>query len=134
MGTPTRKIILLETTGQFAKQVTHVFGTRFGITEARDRQKAAKLIESDTQVEVMIVGSMMPARAAIELLEQVREKRPDVRRALVAEYSNLSHIVAALHGGTVQCLIQNPTTDAQLLIAIYPEVAQRAGARSRKSA
>lgn len=126
MKTLTRKIILLDADEQLSRQVARVFGSRFVVTGIRDAKRAASVIAADSHIDVVIVGTLMSGAKAVEFLDLVREKRPNIRRALVSEYSDLSSIVAGLHGGAIGSLIQNPTTDAQMLIAIYPEVAGRA--------
>jgi two-component system response regulator RegA len=134
MPTRTRKIILLDGDEPLMRQVSRVFGGGFIVLHVRNARRAIGLIESDPQIEVLITEQVMRSGDGVELLETVRTLRPHVRRVMVTSYSDLSSIVAGLHSGAIQSLVQKPANDAELLIAVYPEVAERAAQLRKASA
>ena len=53
---------------------------------------------------------------------------------MLTGYSDLAAIVVGLHSGAVQCLLHKPVGNSELLMAVCPEVAERAAARRKASA
>jgi DNA-binding NtrC family response regulator len=127
-----RKIILLDGDEPLMQQVSRVFGGAFRVLHVRNPTRAMGLVEADSQVAAVITEQVMRGGDGVQLLETIRTLCPQIRRVMVTGYADLSSIVAGLHSGAVQCLVQKPATDAELVTAIYPEIAERA-AQMRKA-
>ena len=59
--------------------------------------------------------------SGVSLLETARSCRPSARRILMTTYHDLPSIVAGLHSGAIERLVQKPFSAAELMAAILPE-------------
>lgn len=129
-----RRIILLDSDDHVLRQVSHVFGGTFIVVHVHNPRSVIGLLETDSTVIAIITEQVLRSGAGVDLLETVRSFRPQVRRVMLTGYSDLAAIVAGLHSGVVQCLLHKPVGDAELLMAVCPEVAERAATRRKASA
>jgi serine/threonine-protein kinase len=134
MRPQSRKIIVLDSDEQLLRQVSRVFGGLFLVAHVRNPRRVIGLIESDTHVTAVITEQIMSSGDGVELLETIRTLRPAIRRVMLTGYSDLASIIGGLHSGAIQCLLQKPATDTELLTGVCPEVAQRAAQLRRASA
>ncbi|MCK4867810.1 MAG: sigma-54-dependent Fis family transcriptional regulator, partial [Alphaproteobacteria bacterium] len=58
-----------------------------------------KLLE--TPADVVVSDIRMPGRSGLELLEDIRERLPDVPVIMITAFQDLDSTVAAMHGGAV---------------------------------
>lgn len=70
------------------------------------------------QVHVLIADQRMPAVQGSELLAQVRNTHPQVRRMLVTAYADLEAIIEAVNTGGVTKYFSKPWVHDQLLNAV----------------
>lgn len=129
-----RKIILLDGDDKIARQVSHVFGGTFHVVHVQNPRTVIGLMETDPTIIAVITEQVLRSGTGTDLLETVRSFRPQVRRVMLTGYSDLPAIVAGLHSGAVQSLLHKPAGDAELLMAVCPEVAQHAATRRKASA
>lgn len=134
MHHPRRRIILLDSDDQVVRQVSHVFGGTFIVVHVHNPRSVIGLLETDPSVVAIITEQVLRCGAGVDLLETVRSFRPQVRRVMLTGFPDLPAIVAGLHSGSVQCLLHKPVGDAELLVAVCPELAERAAARRKASA
>lgn len=134
MHHPRRRIILLDNDDQVARQVSHVFGGIFIVVQVQNPRSVIGLLETDPTIVAIITEQVLRCGAGVDLLETVRSFRPQVRRVMLTGYSDLAAIVSGLHSGAVQCLLHKPVGNSELLVAVCPEVAERAAARRKASA
>ena len=129
-----RKMILLDGDDPLMTQVSRVFGGAFRVLHMRNPRTAVGLIETDPQIAAVITEQVMRGGDGVQLLETIRTLRPKVRRVMVTGYADMSSIVAGLHSGAIQCLVQKPATDVELVTAIYPEITKHAAEFRKASA
>lgn len=134
MAPTTRKLILLDGDQDLMRQVFRVFGGCFMVLHVRNPRRAIGLVESDPQITAVITEQVLRSGDGVELLETIRTRKPQVRRVMLTSYSDLASIVVGLHSGAIQSLVQKPANDTELLVAVCPEVAERATLRRRASA
>ena len=123
--TVRRKIILLDADDTLSRQVSHVFGSSFVVVQLRNPRTAIAMLTLEPDICAIITEQVMRGADGVALLESIRTMRPAVRRILVTQYSDLAAIADGLHNGAIQSLVQKPATDAELLTAVFPEMAQR---------
>lgn len=122
------KLVVLDGDEAVLRQVGRVFGGHFIVLQVRNPRRAIGLLEGDKYIRAILTEQVMRSADGVELLESIRTMRPDVRRVLLTTYTDLATIVSGLHSGAVQCLVQKPASDAELIAAVCPELAQRAAA------
>jgi DNA-binding NtrC family response regulator len=74
-------------------------------------------------VAAIMTEHVLHTASGVSLLETARSCRPNARRVLMTTYHDLPSIVAGLHSGAIERLVQKPFTAAELLGAILPESA-----------
>jgi eukaryotic-like serine/threonine-protein kinase len=95
------------------------------VVPVRNPRRAIGMLEVDPSVQAIITEQVMRGANGVDLLDSIRTMRPGVRRVMLTSYSDLASIVGGLHSGAIQCLIQKPVTDAELLTAVCPQAARR---------
>lgn len=134
MHHPRRRIILLDSDDHAFRQVSRVFGGTFMVVHVHNPRSVIGLLETDPTVIGIITEHVLRFGAGVDLLEIVRSFRPQVRRVMLTGYRDLAAIAVGVQSGAVQCLLHKPVGDAELLMAVCPEVAERAASRRKASA
>ncbi|HXE54217.1 MAG TPA: response regulator [Tepidisphaeraceae bacterium] len=127
------KLLVLDNDEAVLSQAARVFGGYFVVLQVRNPARAMGLLEGDKNIRAILTEQVMRSADGVDLLESIRTMRPDVRRVLLTTYTDLATIVSGLHSGAVQCLVQKPASDAELIAAVCPELAQRAAAYARRA-
>lgn len=122
-----RKLIVLDGDDDLALQAKRVFGGWLFVVPVRNPCRAIGMLEVDPSIQAIITEQVMRGANGVDLLDSIRTMRPDVRRVMLTSYSDLASIVGGLHSGAIQCLIQKPVTDAELLTAVCPQAARQSG-------
>jgi len=122
------KLIALDQDDTVLRQVSRVFGGTFLVVQVRNPSRAIGLLDIDASIRAIVTEQVMRTADGVELLETVRTRRPDIRRVMLTTYTDLASIVAGIHSGAIQCLVQKPASDSELFAAVCPEAAQRAAA------
>src|SRR4051812_6720119 len=91
-----------------------------GATRAAD---ALEVVEREP-VHVVMTDQRMPEMTGVELLEQVRARRPDAMRLLFTGYADIRAVVDAINRGNVYRYINKPW-DPEELMAIIREACDR---------
>ena len=119
------KLLALDNDDEVLQQIARVIGGYYLVLQVRNPRRAMGLLEIDPDIRVFITEQVMRSADGVELLASVRSMRPDVRRIMLTTYTDLAAIVAGLHSGAVQCLVQKPVSDSELLGTVCPEIAAR---------
>jgi DNA-binding NtrC family response regulator len=125
MSSTPRKLIVLDGDDDLALQAKRVFGGWLFVVPVRNPRRAIGMLEVDPSVQAIITEQVMRGANGVDLLDSIRTMRPGVRRVMLTSYSDLASIVGGLHSGAIQCLIQKPVTDAELLTAVCPQAARQ---------
>ncbi len=84
-----------------------VFRRHYEITTALSGQQALEILESH-QPHIIIVDQRMPGMTGASLLEQVREKYPDIIRMILTGYSDIKAIIQAINNGKIYHYMTKP--------------------------
>ncbi|HSZ55371.1 MAG TPA: response regulator [Tepidisphaeraceae bacterium] len=124
----TAKLLALDEDDSTLGQIARVASGHYSVMQLKSPSRALGLLEADPSIEVFVTEHVMRFGNGVELLETVRTMRPEVRRVMLTNYSDLAGIVLGLHSGAIQQLVQKPAGDLELLHAISPAVAQQRAA------
>jgi len=126
------KLVALDSDDAVLAQVARVAGSYYTVIQVRNPKRAIALVEEDPQVRVFVTEQVMRGADGVELLESIRTMRPEVRRVMVTTYTDLASIVIGLHSGAIQCLVQKPVDDRELLAAVCPQMVHEIGAMAQR--
>jgi DNA-binding NtrC family response regulator len=127
------RLIVLDDDQSVLSQVGRLFGAHYSVIQLSNPTRAIAMLESDPGVRIFLTEQVMRFANGVELLETVRTHRPDVRRVMLTNYSDLASIVTGLHSGAIEHLVQKPANDAELLAAVAPELVQSRMAYLKKA-
>jgi DNA-binding NtrC family response regulator len=103
------------------KTIAQVAAPYFQVLTTRDPRKLLGWLENYKTVDAIVTEHVLQTSHGVALLESARAMRPDARRVLLTTYHDLPSIVAGLHSGAIQYLVQKPFNPAELLTAVLPE-------------
>jgi DNA-binding NtrC family response regulator len=105
----------------------------FQVLTTRDPRKLLGWLENYKYVDAIVTEHVLQTSHGVALLESARTMRPEARRVLLTTYHDLPSIVAGLHTGAIQYLVQKPFTPTDLLTAILPEGVQIPGTAEHRA-
>ena len=119
----SRKPYLLVLDGDDAvlRKIAELAAPHFQVMTTRDPRKLLAWLESYHGVDAIVTEHVLQTSHGVALLETARTMRPEARRVLLTTYHDLPSIVAGLHSGAIQQLVQKPFTPTELLTAVLPE-------------
>ena len=94
-----------------------VFRRQFQVLVAQGGQEALALLEQEN-VDLIISDQRMPGMTGVELLEQVKERYPDVIRMVLTGYSDMQAIVDAINKGNVYHYVTKPWNAVELKLIL----------------
>jgi ActR/RegA family two-component response regulator len=112
------KLIVLHHDAATARQIAQMAAPAFDALTTGDLKQAMAWLAADRAVAVLVTESTANAGGGLSVLEAARAQRPDVRRVLLTNYSNLAVIVQGLHSGAITRLVTEPLRRAEFLAAI----------------
>jgi DNA-binding NtrC family response regulator len=92
----------------------------YDVLDAGTVSQARYSLQAHSDISVFITQHGEGGNDCIDLLEEVRENYPDVRRVVMTSYEDLARIVRGLHSGTIQRVVQKPINPTELQAAILP--------------
>ncbi|MGB0638240.1 MAG: response regulator [Myxococcota bacterium] len=100
---------------------------------AQGGREALEILNSDTQIDVVITDQRMPEMTGVELLSILADTRPDLYRIVLTAYSDVDPIVAAINQGKVDRFVLKPWDPEGLRVQVAEGLAvcaRRAAMRS----
>ena len=124
-------ILVLDDDAPMLKQIARVFSGQYRVVPVINPTRALALLETDPAVSVFITEQVMRFGNGVDLLEAARTMKPNVRRVMLTNYSDLASIIPGLHSGTIEALAQKPATDQELIVAIAPHLLPQRATQAR---
>lgn len=90
---------------------------QFRLLTARCAEEALTAL-AEEPVQVILADHAMPGATGIDLLHQVKEKRPEVVRLLITGYPNMPLMANAINDSTVFKFLTKPWNDEELLTTV----------------
>jgi len=89
------------------------------VVSTAERADEAKRLLQKGIYDMIITDQKMPETSGIELLEDVKEKYPSTLRMLITGYSDLDTAKEAINKAEVDCFIEKPWDNEELLDNIF---------------
>lgn len=83
-----------------------------------DPEQALAVVDSD-EIAVVVTDNSMPGLTGLQVLEQLRQKKPQVRRVLLTGDVERPPVVAAIADGLVECCLPKPWAATDLREQLY---------------
>jgi DNA-binding NtrC family response regulator len=115
------------------RMIAETAAPHFQVLTTRDPRKLLAWLENYRRIDVIATEHVLQTSHGVALLESARVMRPEARRVLLTTYHDLPSIVAGLHSGAIQHLVQKPFNWLELLTAILPEGAAVPGANQQRA-
>ena len=128
------RLLALDGDDAVLKTISKIASPHFQVLVTRDPRTLLGWVENFKDVEVVVTEHVLQTSHGVSLLETVRTMRPDARRVLLTTYHDLASIVAGLHSGAIQQMVQKPFQPEELLSAVLPEAMGGASWEQRASA
>jgi two-component system, sensor histidine kinase and response regulator len=151
MSRPDEKILLVDDEPRLLAGLRRRLADRFNILIAESANDAIGVIESEDNIAVVVSDMRMPERDGIDLLAEVGERWPDIRRLMLTGNNDQDTAIEAVNRGRVFRFFRKPCDADELAGALNEaiqeyrfltganaerealELRARAGSRSRKS-
>lgn len=136
-------IVLLFVDGdtKYMAAVQHLLATQraqsFSVHWRQHPRAALELLQSGQIFDLVLVDYYLPERNGLELVREIRKADIDVPVAFLTAHRDFTLAVAGLKLGTVDYIVKNEATDAQLpqtIIGIVGRVRQRRELEKREKA
>lgn len=89
----------------------------YNILTAESGAEALAILEKET-VDLVISDMRMPLMSGAEVLEQIRNKWPDVVRILLTGFSDIGSTIAAINRGEIYRYISKPWNDDDIVLLV----------------
>ena len=114
---PRWTVLCVDDEPNILSAIRRVFrSTGYRVLVAGGGPEALQLLASET-VHLVISDMRMPAMDGAQLLEQVRQRWPDITRMLLTGYADVGSTIAAINRGEIFRYITKPWNEDELLFA-----------------
>lgn len=103
------------------KTITRLASAYYEVRTTRDPMRWLGWLQNSESVAMVITEHVLRNSNGVTLLETARTCRPTARRVLMTTYHDLAGIVAGLHSGAIERLVQKPFTRNEIMAALLPE-------------
>ena len=116
-----RFLLALDGDEAVLKTISSLAKAYYEVRATRDPMRWLGWLQGSENVAVVVTEHVLRNSNGVTLLETARTTRPDARRVLMTTYHDLAGIVAGLHSGAIERLVQKPFTRTELITALLPE-------------
>jgi len=117
-------ILLVDDEQENLNLLANILGDDHILHQARDGAAALKILRRH-DVDLILTDQRMPGLSGVDLLEKVRELRPDCVRILVTAYPDADNAIQAINRGQVHRYVTKPFDPAELKIIVAQELERR---------
>jgi len=118
---PKLSLLALDGDEAVLKVISRFGAPYYEVLATRDPRRLLGWLEDKTNVAAVITEHVLRTSNGVTLLESTRTMHPHARRILMTTYHDLASIVAGLHSGAIERLVQKPFNATELLTAILPD-------------
>ena len=108
-------LLVVHDDNQVVRQIAKMTSELADLVIARSAALVIANIDSGIPISAALVGRAGGGVSAIDILSTIRAKRPQVRCILLADPSDLTLSIEALHSGVVDHVINPPLRERELL-------------------
>jgi len=126
MSMKSHSIIVVDDDVRSLDKVRIILDCTHNVLASADPNRAVAWLRGNQSVSAIIVAQTLGGGKALDLLGSAQNIRPEVRRILIASYSDLAIFVEGLHSGAIQRTISKPIDATELLglVRIRPMAGQ----------
>lgn len=114
-------VLLVDDEQENINLLVNILGEEYALYEARDGRSALEILKRHP-IDLILTDQRMPGLTGVELLERVREMRPDCVRMLVTAYPDVNNAIQAINRGHVNRYVAKPFDSRELRLAIAQEL------------
>lgn len=105
-----RKIILyVDDELKSLKYFDRIFRNKFRVMTAPTAEEAVTLLDTHAdEIAILFTDQRMPGMQGVELLQQTKDKYPDIIRILVTAYTDMEAAISAVNNGEIYRYITKP--------------------------
>ncbi|MEO0398951.1 MAG: hybrid sensor histidine kinase/response regulator [Pseudomonadota bacterium] len=118
MASPPEKILLVDDEPRLLSGLKRNLGLHFSVLTAQSGQEAIKIISDTEKIGVIVADMQMPGMNGVDLLKQVKEDAPQIRRMMLTGNSDQDTAIAAVNEGSVMRFMRKPCDPTKLKDAI----------------
>ena len=120
-GVKRHSILIVDDVQENINLLTNILEDQYRIHQARDAASALALLRKQ-DVHMILSDQRMPGMAGVELLEKVRQIRPDSIRILITAYPDVNDAIQSINRGQVKRYIAKPFDPRELRAVIAQEM------------
>ncbi|MDR6101739.1 DNA-binding NtrC family response regulator [Agrobacterium larrymoorei] len=106
-------ILFVDDEERIVRLLKMIFRTQYKVFTALSAADALEILDAN-RVDVIVCDQRMPSVTGIELLAQVRLRRPEVVRILLTGYSDLVAIIGSVNQGEVHRFLNKPWDQTEI--------------------
>jgi DNA-binding NtrC family response regulator len=129
---PKPTLLALDGDDAVLRTIAEIAAPWFQVLTTRDPRKLLAWLENHRRIDAIVTEHVLQTSHGVALLESARVMRPEARRVLLTTYHDLPSIVAGLHCGAIQQLVQKPFNPTELLTAVLPDGAHLPSANQQQ--
>lgn len=118
MSEPRNTVLLVDDEPRVLSGLRRRLMTDFDIVTAERGREALEMVANDPSIAVVVADMQMPEMNGVELLKQLKETRPEIRRLMLTGNSDQETAVAAINEGEVLRFMRKPCDADELKAAI----------------
>ena len=111
---PEHAVLFVDDEGNILKAVQRLLRNEPWNVLTASRGSEALEILDQTQAQVVVSDQRMPEMSGVDLLQAIRERRPNVVRMMLTGYTEMNVAVEAINRGEIFRLITKPWNDEEL--------------------
>ncbi len=119
MSEPRKTVLLVDDEPRVLSGLRRRLMTDFDLITAERGREALEIVKHDPSIAVVVADMQMPEMNGIELLKQLKELRPEIRRLMLTGNSDQETAVAAINEGEVLRFMRKPCDADELKSAIH---------------
>jgi two-component system response regulator RegA len=108
-------VLVVDEDPKLSRQIARIVPQLAEVVHERELARVTILLQSNAQLAAIVVGSPAGGASPLDVLSEVKVKRPSARRLLLVEPGDLSVSIAALHDGTVDHILTRPVHAQEVL-------------------
>ena len=97
MGIKSQSIVAVDDDVRTLDRISMILDSTHIVLATADAKRAMTWLQNDATVSAIVVGHNLQGGQGVGLLEAAKNIRPEARRILIANYSDLAQYVEGLH-------------------------------------
>jgi thioredoxin reductase (NADPH) len=110
-----QSLLAVDDDTEVLRQITRSLESRFAVRTTSSWAQATAWLQMDKTIKLLMVGQVLRSGMGVDLLENARRIRPDVRRVLLTNFADMTGLIQGLHSGTIDRTIGTSSLHGELM-------------------